>query len=298
MVSGLPKTVVLTSEEIRQALEEPLSQIIDAVKETLDRTPPELASDIMDRGIMLAGGGSLLQGLDERLREETQMPAHLAESPLTCVAVGSGRSLEEFEVIHRTNKNSRQPPPALLATRRAAMPRLWRLSPRVRRRRSAGGGQSSRLLVACSLILLTAYFGESAGGGLHSRPARRAGGRRARSRRARAARSSRSATCSAGSATRSTPRATSTTCASRARRAAQAADRRARGRAPRTRQLRRLAGARPAATRSQGYEPVDGARDRPVADHLVLDVTIDKGTQRRRARRTSRSSTATGSSAR
>ncbi len=106
MVSGLPKTVVLTSEEIRQALEEPLSQIIDAVKETLDRTPPELSSDIMDRGIMLAGGGSLLQGLDERLREETQMPSHLAESPLTCVAVGSGRSLEEFEVIHRTNKNS------------------------------------------------------------------------------------------------------------------------------------------------------------------------------------------------
>jgi rod shape-determining protein MreB and related proteins len=107
MVAGLPKTVVLTSEEIRQALEEPLSQIIDAVKETLDRTPPELASDIMDRGIMLAGGGALLQGLDERLREETQMPAHLAESPLTCVAVGSGRSLEEFEAIHRSNRTSR-----------------------------------------------------------------------------------------------------------------------------------------------------------------------------------------------
>jgi rod shape-determining protein MreB len=106
MVSGLPKTVVLTSEEIRAALEEPLVQIIDAVKETLDRTPPELASDIMDRGIMLAGGGSLLQGLDERLREETQMPAHLAESPLTCVAVGSGRSLEEFEAIHRSNRNN------------------------------------------------------------------------------------------------------------------------------------------------------------------------------------------------
>jgi rod shape-determining protein MreB and related proteins len=107
MVAGLPKTVVLTSEEIRRALEEPLNQIIDAVKETLDRTPPELASDIMDRGIMLAGGGSLLQGLDERLREETQMPAHLAESPLTCVAVGSGRSLEEFEAIHRANRGSR-----------------------------------------------------------------------------------------------------------------------------------------------------------------------------------------------
>src|ERR1700744_2961074 len=107
MVAGLPKTVVLTSEEIRQALEEPLSQIIDAVKETLDGTPPELPSDIMDRGIMLAGGGSLLQGLDERLREETQMPAHLAESPLTCVAVGSGRSLEEFEAIPRSNRNTR-----------------------------------------------------------------------------------------------------------------------------------------------------------------------------------------------
>ena len=107
MVSGLPKTVVLTSEEIRGALEEPVVQIIDAVKETLDRTPPELASDIMDRGIMLAGGGSLLQGLEERLRHETQMPAHLAESPLTCVAVGSGRSLEEFEAIHRSSKNSR-----------------------------------------------------------------------------------------------------------------------------------------------------------------------------------------------
>jgi rod shape-determining protein MreB and related proteins len=107
MVSGLPKTVVLTSEEIRQALEEPLNQIVEAVKETLDRTPPELASDIMDRGIMLAGGGALLQRLDERLRDETQMPAHLAESPLTCVAVGSGRSLEEFEAIHRSNRHSR-----------------------------------------------------------------------------------------------------------------------------------------------------------------------------------------------
>ena len=102
MVAGLPKTVVLSSEEIRQALEEPLSQIVDAVKETLDRTPPELASDIMDRGIMLAGGGSLLQGLDQRLRQETHMPTHLAESPLTCVAVGSGRSLEEFEAMRRS----------------------------------------------------------------------------------------------------------------------------------------------------------------------------------------------------
>ncbi len=104
MITGLPKTVVLSSEEVREAMEEPVSQIVDAVKSTLDKTPPELASDIMDRGIMLAGGGALLQGLDERLRQETEMPIHVAESPLTCVAVGSGRSLEEFEVMRRSSK--------------------------------------------------------------------------------------------------------------------------------------------------------------------------------------------------
>ena len=107
MISGLPKTVVLSSEDVREALEEPMVQIIDAVKSTLDKTPPELASDIMDRGIMLAGGGSLLQGLDERLRRETEMPIHVAESPLTCVAVGSGRSLEEFEVMQKASANGR-----------------------------------------------------------------------------------------------------------------------------------------------------------------------------------------------
>jgi rod shape-determining protein MreB len=104
MLTGLPKTVIISSEEIRRALDEPVSQIIDAMKSTLDKTPPELAADIMDRGIVLAGGGALLQGLDERVRSETQMPVHLAESPLTCVAVGSGRSLEEFDVIHRSNR--------------------------------------------------------------------------------------------------------------------------------------------------------------------------------------------------
>jgi rod shape-determining protein MreB and related proteins len=107
LVSGLPKTIVITSEEVRMALEEPLGAIINAVKETLDRTPPELGSDIIDRGIMLAGGGALLRGLDERVRDETQMPAHLPESPLTCVALGSGRSLDAFEAIRRSNKNSR-----------------------------------------------------------------------------------------------------------------------------------------------------------------------------------------------
>jgi rod shape-determining protein MreB len=106
MVTGLPKTIMLTSAEVRGALEEPVSQIVVAVKDTLDRTPPELAGDIMDRGIVLAGGGALLQGMDQRLREECQMPAQVTESPLTCVAVGSGRSLEEFEVIHRMSRNS------------------------------------------------------------------------------------------------------------------------------------------------------------------------------------------------
>ena len=97
MTTELPKAVVLTSEEIRDVLEKPVSQIVDAVKETLSRISPELASDVIDRGIMLTGGGSLLKGLDERLRDETKVPAHLAESPLTCVAVGSGRSLENLE---------------------------------------------------------------------------------------------------------------------------------------------------------------------------------------------------------
>ena len=108
MISGLPKTVVLSSQQVRVALEEPVTQIVDAVKATLDRTPPELASDIMDRGIVLAGGGSLLGGLDDRLRAETEMPIHLADSPLTCVAVGSGRSLEEFEVMRRASQGSRR----------------------------------------------------------------------------------------------------------------------------------------------------------------------------------------------
>jgi rod shape-determining protein MreB and related proteins len=106
LVTGLPKTVRLTSEEVRHALDEPLSQIIGAIRDTLDRTPPELAADIMDRGVTLAGGGSLLQGMEQRLRDECQMPAQLADSPLTCVAVGSGRSLEEFDTIHKANRNS------------------------------------------------------------------------------------------------------------------------------------------------------------------------------------------------
>ena len=105
MLTGLPKTVVMSSDEVRHALEDPVGQILDAIRQTLDKTPPELAADIMDRGVMLAGGGALLTGLDERMRHETHMPVHVADSPLTCVAVGSGKSLEEFEVIHRSQRN-------------------------------------------------------------------------------------------------------------------------------------------------------------------------------------------------
>ena len=88
MVSGLPRTVVVSSSELRQALEEPLHNIFDAVRTTLDQTPPELAGDIMDRGIVLTGGGAMLRGLDERLRHETGMPVHVAEDPLSSVAYG------------------------------------------------------------------------------------------------------------------------------------------------------------------------------------------------------------------
>ena len=106
LVSGLPKTIVICAGEVRQAIQEPVSTVVDIVKTTLDRCPPELAGDIMDRGITLAGGGALLQGVDQRMRDECQMPAQLTESPLTCVAVGSGRSLEEFEVLHKANRNA------------------------------------------------------------------------------------------------------------------------------------------------------------------------------------------------
>jgi rod shape-determining protein MreB len=99
LVSGLPKTVVTTTEEIREALEEPVTAILDAVKVTLDTTPPELAADVMERGIVLTGGGSLLLGMRERLEAETGMPVVLADDPLLSVAVGSGRSLEAFEAL-------------------------------------------------------------------------------------------------------------------------------------------------------------------------------------------------------
>jgi rod shape-determining protein MreB len=101
MISGLPRNVVVSSAEVRQAIEEPLHSIIDSVRTTLDKTPPELAGDIMDRGVVLTGGGALLRGLDERLRHETGMPVHVADSPLDSVALGAGKCVEEFEALQQ-----------------------------------------------------------------------------------------------------------------------------------------------------------------------------------------------------
>ncbi|HYZ98641.1 MAG TPA: rod shape-determining protein [Acidimicrobiales bacterium] len=99
LMTGLPKTIVTTTDEVRESIEEPVSAIVDAVKVTLDKTPPELAADIMDKGVCLAGGGALLNGLDARLHHETGMPIVISPNPLHAVAVGSGQSLEEFDAL-------------------------------------------------------------------------------------------------------------------------------------------------------------------------------------------------------
>jgi rod shape-determining protein MreB len=91
----------VSSEEIRKAIEEPVNAIVDAVKTTLDKTPPELSGDVMDRGIVLTGGGALLRGLDELIRHETGMPVHVAQDPLTSVAMGAGKCVEEFEALQQ-----------------------------------------------------------------------------------------------------------------------------------------------------------------------------------------------------
>jgi rod shape-determining protein MreB and related proteins len=107
LVTGGLKRVRLTAEETREALERPVNQIVDTVKETLETTPPELAADITNRGIVLVGGGSLLRGLDELMRVETGLPVYIADSPLTCVAMGAGHSLEELAVIRRVAEKRR-----------------------------------------------------------------------------------------------------------------------------------------------------------------------------------------------
>ncbi|MCL5292915.1 MAG: rod shape-determining protein [Actinobacteria bacterium] len=101
ILTGLPKNIILSSEEVRTAIEEPLTAIITSIKSTLEKTPPELSSDIMDRGIVMSGGGSLLRGLDERIRQETGMPVHLTEDPLICVVVGSGKALQEIQALRK-----------------------------------------------------------------------------------------------------------------------------------------------------------------------------------------------------
>jgi len=100
-VSGLPRTVTITSNEIREALLEPVNTIVEAVRDTLEKCPPELAADIIDRGIVLAGGGALLQGLDELISHDTEVPVHIADDPLSCVVLGTGRVLEEFDKLKR-----------------------------------------------------------------------------------------------------------------------------------------------------------------------------------------------------
>ncbi|MGB7085680.1 MAG: rod shape-determining protein [Phormidesmis sp.] len=101
MLSGLPRTVTVKSPEIRESMAEPLSVIVEAVKRTLEKTPPELAADIIDRGIMLAGGGALLKGLDTLISHETGIVVHVAADPLSCVVLGTGRVLENFSQMER-----------------------------------------------------------------------------------------------------------------------------------------------------------------------------------------------------
>jgi rod shape-determining protein MreB len=101
-VTGLLRRTHLRSEEVHRALDGPVSRIVEAVKETLERTPPQLAADVVDRGITLAGGGALVREMDERLRAETGLPVGVVDSPLTCVALGAGRSLDDFEAMARS----------------------------------------------------------------------------------------------------------------------------------------------------------------------------------------------------
>lgn len=107
LVSGLPKTITITSQEVRDAMADPLTTIVDAVRTTLERCPPELAADLVDRGLVLAGGGALLRGLDKRLREETGLPVHVAEDPLSAVAEGTGKVLQELAFLKRVTDSDR-----------------------------------------------------------------------------------------------------------------------------------------------------------------------------------------------
>ena len=104
MITGLPKIVTITEDQIREALKEPVYSIIESIKTTLEKTPPELSADIMEKGIMLAGGGALLKGLDKLINHETNMPVHIAETPLDCVVLGAGKALENFDELSKNQR--------------------------------------------------------------------------------------------------------------------------------------------------------------------------------------------------
>jgi rod shape-determining protein MreB len=101
LITGLPKNITITASEVMEALRDPIYAIVDSIKITLEKTPPELAADIMDRGIMLTGGGALLKGMDRLIRDETGMPVNIADNPLDCVVMGSGKVLEEIETLKK-----------------------------------------------------------------------------------------------------------------------------------------------------------------------------------------------------
>ena len=103
LVAGIPKVVVTTSEEVRESLIEPVAQIVETVHLALERTPPELAADIVDRGIMLVGGGSLLRDLDQVLRQETKLPILRSEDPFTAVVHGAGRALDNLDLLREVS---------------------------------------------------------------------------------------------------------------------------------------------------------------------------------------------------
>ncbi|MBU5440030.1 rod shape-determining protein [Tissierella sp. MSJ-40] len=108
LISGLPKPIEITSKEIYEAMKEPIYSILEAIKSTLEKTPPELAADVMELGIMLTGGGALLEGIDRLIKAETGMPVHIAENPLDCVAIGTGKALDSIEVLKKTLTNNKR----------------------------------------------------------------------------------------------------------------------------------------------------------------------------------------------
>ncbi len=108
LITGLPQTLTVTSSQIFEAMRDSIQKIVEVVKQTLERTPPELASDIMERGIIIAGGGALIKGLDTLLAKETDMPVYVAENPLECVARGAEKTLEDLEKLRDVLMNSKR----------------------------------------------------------------------------------------------------------------------------------------------------------------------------------------------